>query len=174
MSGETAFELGETTGRRFEKSVISSLERIASQAGVRVADLGGSTGEYGRGVGGYANGMGRTGRGAGRPGSRSLGGGHEYHAAEPAYRGEKILGEDQALATPTAKDPGAAKESDVSATTRDPSNAARMSATEAATRDPNKAQSTRSVAGGTIDRSRFTEELNSKPWLRDIKAMETI
>ena len=138
MSGETAFEVGEAAGRRFKESCLSQLDAICSRLGVSTASL--STGDYGSGTGSYSRGMG-AGRGAGRPGSRHLGGGETYRSAEKPYTGQHPLSEDQALATPTAKDPGAAKEGDASATTRDPANAAAMSAAEAATRDPSQAAS---------------------------------
>ena len=49
MSGETAFDLGQETGRRFKESVIDQLEAIASKYGVRTASL--STGDYSYGSG---------------------------------------------------------------------------------------------------------------------------
>jgi hypothetical protein len=62
--------------------------------GVSTASL--STGDYGSGTsrsGGIGAGRGR---GSGRAGSRSLGGGGTYHAAEKPYRGEPVLGDEKA------------------------------------------------------------------------------
>ena len=104
MSGETAYELGETSGRRFRESVETQLSPIAQKLGVNVASLGdGGVGEYGRGVGPYGRGGGISKRGAGQRGGRRTGGGETHQSAEKPYHGEPVLGEDEAPTGDAAK-----------------------------------------------------------------------
>ena len=146
---DSSFVIGQRVGQKFKDLTIDQLNAILAKAGVNVASLGdGGASEYGSG--GRYTGGGRS--AGGRAGSRSIGGGHTYRAADKPYRGEPVLDEtvpadsDAAKAiregfkgaqdseirlqhgagTPdqgtsdTARDPGAAKESDRSAATRDP------------------------------------------------------
>ena len=68
---ESAFELGQESGRRFRESVEDQLSAIAQKLGVNVASLGdGGVGEYGRGVGPFSRGGGVNRRGVGQRGGR--------------------------------------------------------------------------------------------------------
>jgi hypothetical protein len=71
VSSESAFDLGQESGRRFKESTIEQLEAIAQKLGVNVASLGdGGVGEYGRGVGPFSRGGGVNRRGVGQRGGR--------------------------------------------------------------------------------------------------------
>jgi hypothetical protein len=71
VSSESAFDLGQESGRRFKESTIEQLEALASKLGVNVASLGdGGVGEYGRGVGPYGRGGDLSKRGSGQRGGR--------------------------------------------------------------------------------------------------------
>src|SRR5580704_9155853 len=94
---ETAEEIGTHVGERFKTSTIDQLNAILAKLNIRTADLGGSTSSYGSRVGGYGQGVGRAGGRAGS--SRSIGGGHTWHAADKPYRGEPVLDEGVAADT---------------------------------------------------------------------------
>jgi hypothetical protein len=179
---DSSFVIGQRVGQKFKDSTIDQLNAILAKAGVNVASLGdGGASEYGSG--GRYTGGGRSGTGhranCGR--SRSIGGGHEFHAADRPYRGEPVLDEGIAADTDAARSlrEGFKQAQDseshlqhgagtpdhgTSDAARDPG-AAKESAIAAATRDPSKAAGSQQAIAAGIDRSRFAEEIKNNPEL---------
>jgi hypothetical protein len=100
VSELSAFDLGQKSGSTFRESVETQLTAMMNKLGISTASLttDSGTGSYGSG-GRYTGGR----SAGGRAGSRSIGGGHEFHAPDKPYRGEPVLGEDTPADTDAAK-----------------------------------------------------------------------